>query len=358
MNPVINQHIALIMAGGQGTRFWPMSSEKRPKQFLPITSEKALILETFDRLKQFIPPEHIFIVADGRYRPQITDALPEFRADNLIAEPSPRNTAPCLIYANIFLSRRYENANLIVVPADHHIPEPEVFSRQMKDALSYADNRCVITAGIKPLYPHTGYGYIEFDDNQGDTAGLTRFHPVSAFHEKPDQPKALAYVKGGRHYWNGGIFIYNLHHFRDFIRSYAPEFFQHMHTLELCWEDPEEVKTAFAQFRSEAIDRVLMEKMKEACMFKADFTWNDVGSWSSIYELAEKDENGNCCRGDGLTIHSENSMIINELQMPVALVGVNGISVVATPQGIMITRTDRAQEVKEVPARLAQKNRS
>ena len=119
MNPVINQHIALIMAGGQGTRFWPMSSEKRPKQFLPITSEKALILETFDRLKQFIPPEHIFIVADGRYRPQITDALPEFRADNLIAEPSPRNTAPCLIYANIFLSRRYENANLIVVPADH-----------------------------------------------------------------------------------------------------------------------------------------------------------------------------------------------------------------------------------------------
>lgn len=347
------QHIALIMAGGQGTRFWPMSSEQKPKQFLAITSDKSLILETFDRLKEIVPSEHIYIVADGRYAPQIAEALPGFLPNNLIAEPSPRNTAPCLIYANIFLSRRYENANVMVVPADHHIPDTDIFSRQMKDALLYADNRCIITAGIKPAYAHTGYGYLEIDDNASDSLGLTRFHPVSAFHEKPALDLAENYVKSGRHYWNGGIFIYNLHHFRDFIRQYAAEYFQHMRSLELSWEKPQEVRTGFAQFKSEAIDRVLMEKMKEACMLKADFSWNDVGSWSSIYELAAKDDQGNALTGNGLTIKSRHSMICNETPVPVALVGVDGLSVIVTAQGILVTRTDRAQEVKEVPGRLA-----
>ncbi len=353
MNPTINNHVALIMAGGQGTRFWPMSSEKKPKQFLAITSEKSLILETFERLKRIVSPEHIYIVADERYAPLISQALLEFKPENLIAEPSARNTAPCLIYANIFLSHRYENANVIVVPADHHIPDSENFGRQMEDALGYADNRCVITAGIKPLYAHTGYGYIEFDESQGDSTGLTRFHPVSAFHEKPDQNRATAYITAGRHYWNGGIFIYNIHHFRDFIRQYAPEYFQHMRTLEQCWDKIDDVRTGFARFKAEAIDRVLMEKMNEACLFKADFSWNDVGSWSSIYELAEKDDEGNSLRGQGLMINSRNSMLVNQEQIPVALVGVDGLSVIVTADGILITRTDRSQDVKEIPGRLS-----
>ena len=352
MNPIVKEHVALIMAGGQGTRFWPMSSEKRPKQFLAITSDKPLILETFERLRRIVSPEHIFIVADGRYADQISQALPDFPLANLIAEPQPRNTAPCLIYANIFLSRRYENANLVVVPADHHIPDSDSFARQMKDALDYADQRCVITAGIKPLYAHTGYGYIEADESLGDSHGLTRFQPVRTFHEKPDHQRALTYINSGRHYWNGGMFIYNIHHFRDFIREYAPEYFQHMRTIEQCWEDAQEVKTAFGLFKAEAIDRVLMEKMTEARMFKADFAWNDVGSWSSIYELADKDGDGNCRRGEGLLVNAHKSMIVNELHIPLALVGVDGLSVVATADGILVTRTDRAQEVKEVPGRL------
>jgi len=358
MNPIINQHIALIMAGGQGTRFWPMSSEKRPKQFLAITSEKSLILETFARLKKIVPAENIYIVADGRYASQIYQSLPEFKSDNLIAEPSPRNTAPCLIYANIFFSRRYETANVIVVPADHHIPDSESFARQMKDALSFADSRCVITAGIKPATPHTGYGYIEFDETISDSTGLTRFYPVNAFHEKPDYNQAMAYLKGGRHYWNGGIFIYNIHHFRDFIREYAADYFQHMRTLEQCWHNAEEVKKGFAQFKAEAIDRVLMEKMNEARMLKAEFLWNDVGSWSSIYELSDKDDKGNSIRNDGLMINSRQSMVINELSIPIALVGVDGLSVIATRDGILVTRTEAAQEVKEVPGLLSCKKGS
>jgi mannose-1-phosphate guanylyltransferase len=353
MNTTKPNHIALIMAGGQGTRFWPMSSEDRPKQFLAITSAKSLILETFDRLAEIIPKESIYIVADGRYAPQIAAALPRFKPENLIAEPAPRNTAPCLIYANIFLSRRYENANVLVVPADHHIPDTEVFARQMKDALEYADNRCIITAGIKPGYAHTGYGYIEFDDAAGDSLGLTRFHPVSAFHEKPGLELAESYVQGGRHYWNGGVFIYNIHHFRDFIRQYAADYFQHMRNLESSWEKPEEVRTGFAQFKAEAIDRVLMEKLKEARMLKADFGWNDVGSWSSIYELAPKDDQGNTITGEGLTVKSRRSMICNETPVPVALVGLDGICVIVTREGILVTRTDQAQDVKEVPGRLA-----
>lgn len=352
MNPIKNNHIALIMAGGQGTRFWPMSSARTPKQFLSITSEKSLILETFDRLSTFIDPDQIFIVADGEYEPLIRQALPLFRPENLIAEPAPRNTAPCLIFANIFLSRRYENANVLVVPADHYIPNTEVFGRQMNDALNYADNRCVITAGIKPLSAHTGYGYIEFDKSQSDSTGLTRFHPVLAFHEKPDQERAMSYLKGGRHCWNGGMFVYNIHHFRDFLRQYAPDYFQHMRTLEQCWDEPAQVKDGFAQFKSEAIDRVLMEKMKEARMFGAEFDWNDVGSWSSIYELASKDSEENSIRGEGLSVNSRKSMIVNELKIPVALVGVDGISVIAGRDGILVTRTDRAQDVKEVPGRL------
>ncbi len=171
-------NFGLIMAGGQGTRFWPYSTEKKPKQFLNIVGDEPLIKQTYDRLKEFIKPENIFIVADKKYLDLSLDSIPGFRKANFIEEPSPKNTAPCLILSNIVLSKINSEGIILVVPADHYIPDHDTFAREMTNALSMADEKYIITSGIKPYIAHTGYGYVKFSEDNSSVSGNTRFFNV------------------------------------------------------------------------------------------------------------------------------------------------------------------------------------
>jgi mannose-1-phosphate guanylyltransferase len=343
-----SNHFALIMAGGQGTRFWPWSTAEKPKQFLSVIGKQPLITQTYRRLLRFIPAKNIFVIADKKYLLAVRDCLPGFSRQNFIAEPAPRNTAPALIQANIFLSRLDPAACLLVVPADHHITDERTFAKQMGAALAYARNRCVITAGVKPGAPHTGYGYIQFAE--GGKAGQEDrgFFPVRRFREKPDRATALKYLRQGNFYWNSGMFIYKLSHFREFLKTYSPYYSGEYDKLEKAFGKDHLFEKTYKAIKPESIDYALMEKLKEAVMFKAAFAWNDVGSWSSVYEMNEKDAQKNVRRGRTIAIETRKSLLFSSEKKPLAVIGLDRVAVIDTENGILIAPIDKLQQVKQV----------
>jgi mannose-1-phosphate guanylyltransferase len=343
-----SNHVALIMAGGQGTRFWPWSTAERPKQFLSVIGSRPLITQTYRRLRKFIPAKNIFVIADKKYLPAVQECLPGFPRRNFIAEPAPRNTAPALIQANIRLSRTDPNANLLVVPADHYIADETTFARQLSAALEYAENRCVITAGIKPSEPHTGYGYIHFTEGKHKEQYSPHFFPIKQFKEKPDHKTATEYLEKGTFYWNSGMFIYKMAFFKEFLKKYSPYYSRQYEKLERAYNQPAQFTKTYKAITPESIDYALMEKLQEAVMFKAEFSWNDVGSWSSVYEMNEKDKLGNVCRGQAIAIDTRNSLLFSSKRKPLAVIGLDRVAVIDTGNGILIAPMDKLQQVKRV----------
>jgi mannose-1-phosphate guanylyltransferase len=343
------KHFGLIMAGGQGTRFWPWSTEEIPKQFLSIVGKDPLITQTYDRLKKFISMENIFIVADIKYLGLIMDAIPGFKQSNFITEPMPRNTAPCLILANIRLSRIDQDANVLVVPADHFIPDTDTYAEQMIDALDFADNRCIVTSGIKPTMPHTGYGYLKFNSSSAELSGKTDFFDLEEFKEKPALEVAKQYVDEGNYFWNAGMFIYKVRYFKEFLGEYAPYYFIQYNELEKVYHHKLSFYELFSDIKRESIDYALMEKVQEIKMFKAEFEWNDVGAWTSVYELKEKDDLNNITeKPNNILIDSKNTMIFSTTGKPVAGIGLNNVAVINTDNGILVANMDKLQQVKQV----------
>ena len=344
-------HFALIMAGGQGTRFWPWSTADKPKQFLAIVGNKPLVTQTYRRLKKFIPANNIFIIADRKYLAAVRACIPKFPRRNFIAEPAPRNTAPALIQTNIVLSRIDPDANLLVVPADHYIADEKTFARQLKTALAHAENRCIITAGIKPSEPHTGYGYIHFVSREatGD------FFPVKQFKEKPDRKTASEYLKKGNFYWNSGMFVYKISFFKEFVKKYAPYYGKQYDKLEKAFPDVRKFAAIYIETKPESIDYALMEKMKEVVMFQARFSWNDVGSWSSVYEMNEKTPEKNVCRGKVIAIDTVRSLLFSDQSKPLAIIGLDQVAVIQTENGILVAPLGRLQQVKQVIEKLKNK---
>lgn len=352
-----NRNFGLILAGGQGTRFWPFSTEQNPKQFLNIVGEGSLISQTYKRLKKVIEKQNIFIIADNKYLKLIKDSIPEFKESNFIDEPVPRNTAPSLILSNIFLSRFDSNANVIIVPADHYISKEDIFKVQMKDALCYADNECIITCGIKPEVPHTGYGYIKFDKHRALKSGETEFFDVNEFKEKPEQKTAKKYVKCGNYYWNSGMFIYKLKHFKEFFKKYSNYYYEKYLELEKSFENRDRFCGIFEQIKAESIDYALMEKVEEIKMFDAKFIWSDVGSWSSVYELNKKDSNGNAIEVcNNVLIDTKNSLIFSKEKKTVAIIGLENIAVINTKDGLLVANINDLQKVKQIKKLLDKDN--
>ena len=336
------------MAGGQGTRFWPWSTSEKPKQFLTVVGEAPLITQTYRRLLKFISQKNVFVIADGKYLPAVCECLPKFPKSNFIAEPAPRNTAPALMQANIFLSKINPQANLLVVPADHFIAKENMFAKQLTAALEYAKNRYVITAGIKPSEPHTGYGYIQFSEKKSSNKNNLNFYPIVQFKEKPDNATAVKYLKKGNYYWNSGMFVYKLTFFKEFLKIYAPYYRNQYEKLEKAAGNAKLFAKTYKSITPESIDYVLMEKLKEAVMFKAAFAWNDVGSWSSVYEMNEKNRQKNVCRGRTLAIDTRNSLIFSTIDKPMAVIGLDKIAVINTENGILIAPLSHLQQVKQV----------
>ena len=343
---------ALIMAGGQGTRFWPWSTEEKPKQFLDVIGERSLLTQTYHRLKKLILPENIFVIASSRYRMAVRQCLPGFPEGNFIAEPVPRNTAPALILANIHLSRISDNINLLVTPADHFIQDEAIFSCQLQNALRCAEDRCIVTAGIKPFFPHTGYGYIQFHRHRPHRVRNEQFFHVEGFREKPDGATAKAYVKKGNCHWNSGMFVYKLRFFKEFILVHSPYYGGRYLRMEACGKNEKRLTGVFAATRPESIDYALMEKMREVRMFEARFGWNDVGSWSSVYEINPKGPRGNVVKGNIVLINTENSLVFSTTDRPLAAIGLRDMAVIQTEAGLLVSPLRETQRVKEVSSLL------
>lgn len=341
--------ISVILAGGSGTRFWPMSRIKSPKQVLNISGNDVMINETIKRCENLIPYENNFIVTAASQVDQINDVMiKEVPRENILAEPCQRNTAPCVLYAALKLKKLYGDGVMCVFSADHYITDNDEFSRIMKKAVALAEKSDkLITLGIKPTFPSTGYGYINYD-NTTDTEGA---YPVNEFVEKPSYDKAASYVKSGNFLWNSGIFIWKISTILANFERYLPRIYDKM----MIWYDSigtdlesEKLEEIYPLLQKISIDFGILERSDEVLVYPADMGWNDVGSWDALGAIFPPDEHGNIIRADEHALIDTTDCIIYSEKQLVTTIGLNNMIVVSTEDALMVCPKDKAQDVKRI----------
>lgn len=345
-----NNYVA-IMAGGIGSRFWPISRDNYPKQFLDILGTgKTLIQWTYERFKNICPKENIFIITNAGYIPAIQEQLPEVLPQNIISEPSRKNTAPAAAYFAHKLFSANPKANIIMSPADHLIFDERKFERDIFDALEYVSNNDVlITLGIKPTRPDTGYGYIQYDTNDG----TDRFFSVKTFTEKPNLELAQTFVRSGDFLWNSGIFVWNVNTIIRAFENYLPELHEIFSQVKNYnqKEESEEIEIAYPQCTNISIDYGIMEKAKNVQVLPSFFGWSDLGTWNSAYDNSEKDYLGNAVYGsDVMIIDASQCMIKAPDGKLLVLQGLENMIVVDTPDILLICERNREQQIKDYVA--------
>jgi len=348
---------AVIMAGGGGTRFWPWSREKRPKQVLPILSDRSMIWETVERIRPFIPREKIYLVTARSQVEGLRREIPRIPEENLLAEPAGKNTAPCLCLAAIHLQRQDPRSIMVVLSADHYIGSRRGFLRTIRAAVDFARDRdYLITLGVSPCGPETGYGYIEKGKILTESRGL----PVLAaksFREKPSLPKAKSYLRSGKYLWNSGMFVWRTEVFWEAVKLHLPRLHREMRRLEKTAGTSREEKAleeAYACCPAVSVDYGVMEKAKNVALIEAQFSWNDVGSWAALGKICAPDKNGNalisCGReqqGRGLLLDSSGCLVRSEGKL-IALLGMKDTVVVEAGNALLVCPRDRSQDVRRV----------
>lgn len=349
----MKNYYAVIMAGGIGSRFWPVSRTKLPKQFIDMLGTgKTLIQMTYDRFRKIIPQENIFVATNESYAHLVRDQLPELSAQQLILEPIMRNTAPCIAYASHKIQQLNPNATMVVAPADHLILEPDVFLADVIKGLQCAENNdWLITLGIKPARPDTGYGYIQY----GKSAAVKGFKKVKTFTEKPSLELATTFLQSGDFLWNAGIFIWSTKVIIEAFQKYQTEMNEVFKEGSEVYNSSREAKFisgAFVRCVNISIDFAVMEKADNVFVLPTDFGWSDLGTWASIYELSEKDYLGNVSSSSENVIayDSSNCMIHAPKDKLVILKGLHNFIVVQSDDTLMICPKDEEQGVKEIVA--------
>lgn len=345
---------AVIMAGGSGTRFWPLSRRTRPKQLLALASEKTMLEDTVQRLKKFAPYERMIIVTGKDQRPAMRRLLPEIPADQIIAEPEAKNTAPCLVLAAHFIQAKDKNAVMTVLPADQAIRHEQKFVRALKLGAKLALQENHVVFGIRPDSPHTGYGYIECRKVAKEMNGM-EVREVLRFTEKPDQKRALRFLRSGKHFWNSGMFAWNLPFFLKEADEHIPEVSLPIaKAFQKSKKDfPQAIQKAFKQVPSVSIDYGLMEKVKNIKMIQSPFSWSDLGSWPELSKWKKKDRNKNVFIGDVLPIDSRENIVWTDQRM-VALLGVENIIVVVTKDAVLVADKSKAQDIRKIVSELGE----
>ncbi len=342
-----NRRYALIMAGGRGTRFWPRSRKRSAKQVLRFFGERTLIQQAADRLAGVIEPENIWVLTNGFLQEEIRKQLPQIPKRQIIAEPSQQNTAPCIGLAAKILTDADPSAVLGVFPADHLITKEARFRKFVKAAYKAAQASDVVVLGIQPRWAETGYGYIEFP--KGVTPGAIEPSPVTSFREKPDEKTARKFLKAGNFFWNAGMFFWKTSTVLDLMRRHQPK------TATLLATLPSFQSRNFASKLAEvyplceniSVDYALIEKTKTVSGIALDdIGWNDVGSWEAVYELAHKDQDGNASRGEIFAESSRGNYV--SAGKPVALVGVENLVIVDTPDALLVANRSRSQDVSKI----------
>lgn len=348
---------AVIIAGGIGSRFWPLSRKQRPKQFLPIISDQTMIEETIQRISPKISYSHIYTIANKNQTQTLINLLPKIPHENFLIEPQGKNTAPCLMLATATLYLENPESVIAVLPADHLIKDSSYFLKKLEAASNAADqSRCLITFGIPPTYPSTGYGYIQVSKKISQSFSGENFFKVKEFKEKPDQKTAESFLKSGTYFWNSGMFLWKADVFSENLKKYAPEMFSYWEKMldALKNNDQKELEVVFNEIPSISIDYALMEKTKEVLMCRGDFGWSDVGSWSALLDIWEKDQNQNAIRGEAITLDTKNCLLHNPGKIT-AMIGLKDLVIVNTEDALLICKKDRDQKVKQVVSTLQKK---
>ena len=344
---------ALIMAGGKGTRFWPLSTEEKPKQFLNLIGEKTMIQMTVDRIKPIVPIERIFISTGQMYVDLVKEQLPELPEKNIIVEPEGRNTAPCIALSAFVINRYYNDATMVVLPSDHLIKDENEF----RDIIGSADKfikkkqESIITLGMQPSRPETGYGYIKysFDEDKIDKLDNHRVIKVDEFVEKPNKEKAELYISEGNYLWNGGMFLWNINNILNQIKQYSPKTYNALEKVESVEESKlqETINNSYKFTESISIDYAVLEKSNDIYVIPSDFGWDDVGSWEALDRYREKDELGNVLVGDTKALYGTNNLVISSGQS-IVVDGLSDIYVIENDGKILVGHKSNVANVKEL----------
>ncbi|MGL5434334.1 MAG: mannose-1-phosphate guanylyltransferase [Lachnospiraceae bacterium] len=339
---------ALIMAGGRGERFWPKSRKDLPKQFLSLTGDgKTMIQLTVERISPMVKLEDIYIATNKDYKALALAQLPGIPEENILCEPVGRNTAPCIGLGAMHISRRYEDALMFVFPSDHLIKFNNMFLRTLQDACDVAEkNSNLVTIGITPDYPETGYGYIKFDPRA--TEG--RAYKVDRFVEKPSLDVAKEYLASDEYLWNSGMFIWKVSSILMNIKKLMPDMYSGLELIQNAIGTEEEevvLQREFPNLSSQSIDYGIMEKAKDIYILPGTFGWDDVGSWLAIERIQKTNEFGNAVTGNIITVNTNNCIIQGESKL-IATVGLEDTIIVDTSDAILICAKDEAGDIKKI----------
>ena len=352
--------VAVIMAGGRGERFWPYSRRKRPKQFLSLTPDgKPMIRLTFERICRIVPPEDVLVVTGAEFVELVQEHLPELPAQNILSEPCARNTAPCVGLAAAVARHRYkEDVVLAVMPSDHLIREEAIFLNDLQTCVKVASqSEAILTMGITPTYPETGYGYIHYGE---PCEGFERVYRVFAFTEKPPLETARRYVAEGCYLWNSGIFVFRADSMLLHMARLMPALYGQLERLKPAIDTPAFEPTlaeVYAQVESVSIDYGIMEKSEDILTVPGSFGWDDVGSWNSLERVRRPDGDGNVLSGDVLTLEANGNIVMGENGRLTVLLGVKDMVVVEQQDVTFICSKNKTQDIRSVLSKLRDSGR-
>lgn len=344
---------AVIMAGGSGTRFWPLSRAARPKQLLALgPSDRSLLGATVDRLAPIIPQDRVVVVTNARIAEAVAADLPGVPRTNVLAEPEGRNTAPCIGWAAVRALHADPDATLVVLPSDHHIEDEPRFLAVLERAIAAASDGALVTCGIEPTRPETGYGYLEVGEPLAHGA-----RRCVRFVEKPDRARAEEFLASGRYLWNSGLFVFRARAILDAIRTCLPELGDQLDQLAGALRDGREadcIAELYPRMPSISIDHGVMERAADVAVVPGSFGWSDLGSYETAWELSPKDADGNSVRDDsGILVDARRNFVRAPEGKLVALIGVEDLVVVDTGDALLVMPRDRSQDVRKVVDALA-----
>ena len=345
----MNKHFyVVIMAGGVGSRFWPYSRNDHPKQFLDVMGVGSSLLQlTFQRFLHVCPAENIYIVTSQDYYKLVKDQLPDLTDDQILLEPARKNTAPCIAYASYKIAKKDPQATMVVTPSDHAILKEKIFIKSIQKSLKHAfDKDILITMGIQPNRPETGYGYIQYHINND-----SEFKRVKTFTEKPQLDLAKKFLESGEFVWNAGIFIWNVASINKAFHQFLPEISESFEMIKESYYTSKEkraIQHAYSQFKIISIDYGIMEKADNVYVILGDFGWSDLGSWDSLHDIKEKDKNNNVIEANVLLYNTSNSLFLGAEEKLIVVHGLEDYLVADTGDVLLICKKDIESEMRRI----------
>jgi mannose-1-phosphate guanylyltransferase len=346
---------AVVLAGGQGTRFWPVSRKDHPKQFLKIVGSRTMLQETTDRLQPLVSLQDIYVVCSGQYVGQVRSQLPELAVEQIIVEPLARSTAPCIGLAATRLKRHSPDEVMAVLPSDHVVRRVDEFHTVLQAADQLSRQGWLVTFGIQPSYPATGYGYLLKGELIGEFQNRSAYQ-VARFTEKPDGKLAREFVEKGGYYWNSGMFVWSVETILRQIGACMPELGQALKEIDQNREDGARIEDIFSRLESISVDFGVMEKAEKVAVLPCDLGWSDIGNWRALEEVCPGDPRGVSSNTSYVNIDGRNCVLHASQEKMIALVGVENLVIVDTADALLICTRDRAEEVKKVVEYLEEKD--